>query len=68
MAILEHWKHKIKDLQGKFLSISHQHIFRQFNSEADILSKKAIGCFEGLMIFKEILDKQVVTRGTFQTY
>jgi hypothetical protein len=38
---IEGWKQKTRDLANSFQDISFQHIYRVFNKEADILSKKA---------------------------
>jgi ribonuclease HI len=41
-SAIEGWKHKTKELIKKNQEISFQHIFRDFNKEADQLSKQAI--------------------------
>lgn len=58
----------IRDNEGKFQSISYRHIFRQFNSEADIPSKNALDNVEGHMYFEEVFDSQVVARGSIQVF
>ena len=40
---LEHWLRKMKDLIRQFSTLSFQHIFREYNTLADGLSKRAIG-------------------------
>jgi hypothetical protein len=39
---IEGWKIRTKDLIKNFQAISFHHIFREFNKEADQLSKKAL--------------------------
>ena len=40
---LEHWMTQVKALKAQFKSLMFQHIYREFNMEADDLSKKAMG-------------------------
>jgi ribonuclease HI len=47
VSALEGWKNRIKDLIKRFQSISFHHVYRNFNSEADVLSKHALGEPEG---------------------
>jgi ribonuclease HI len=47
VCAVEGWKTRIKDLIKRFQSISFHHIYRNFNSEADMLSKQALGEPEG---------------------
>jgi len=39
VSLVEGWKVRIKLLAQKFHSISVQHIYRNFNTDADVLSK-----------------------------
>jgi hypothetical protein len=48
---VEGWKTRIKALSKNFLSISYQHIFRNFNTEADKLSKLAFEDIEGTLFY-----------------
>jgi hypothetical protein len=47
VSALEGWKTRIKDLIKCFQSINFHHIYKNFNSEADVLSKQALGEPEG---------------------
>jgi ribonuclease HI len=42
VAALESWKERTKETSHCFIKISVTHIFREENSEADTLSKKAL--------------------------
>jgi ribonuclease HI len=48
---IEGWKQRIRALRSKFLAISFEHIYREFNKEADLLSKKALQEPEGVITF-----------------
>ena len=50
---LEHWILRVKDLIGHFRIVTFQHVFREFNSLADDLSKKAIGMGPGRIFWEE---------------
>jgi ribonuclease HI len=41
-SAIEGWKSRIKDLIKSFHAISFEHIYREFNVEADLLSKQGI--------------------------
>jgi hypothetical protein len=51
VSALEGWKTRIKALSKYFLSISYQHIFRDFNVEANKLSKLALEDTEGILFY-----------------
>jgi hypothetical protein len=42
VAVLDCWKERTKDAAQLFRNISFKHIFREENSEADSLSKRAL--------------------------
>jgi ribonuclease HI len=48
---IEGWKKRIKILIQKFHSIDFQHIYRDFNTDAEFLSKQAMIEPEGLVTF-----------------
>jgi len=50
-SAIEGWKHRTKELIKRFQEISFQHIFRDFNKEADQLSKQAIREPDGRISF-----------------
>jgi hypothetical protein len=51
VSSVEGWKVRIKLLAQKFHSISFQHIYRNFNTDADVLSKQAMGEPEGMVSY-----------------
>jgi ribonuclease HI len=48
---IEGWKHRTKELIQKFQEISFHHIFRDFNKEADQLSKQVIHEPDGIISY-----------------
>ena len=44
---LEPWKNKVKDLLSDFLQVDIKHTWRDFNQDADYLSKQALQLKEG---------------------
>jgi ribonuclease HI len=48
---IEGWKSRIKDLIKHFHFVSFEHIFRNFNMEADLLSKQALREPEGRITY-----------------
>jgi ribonuclease HI len=48
---IEGWKLRTKELASNFLGINFQHIFREFNKEADDLSKQALLAPKGRLSF-----------------
>jgi ribonuclease HI len=51
VCAIEGWKARIKDLIKSFNLVSFEHIYRNFNMDADLLSKQALGEPEGSIIF-----------------
>jgi ribonuclease HI len=51
VSALEGWKNRILILIKKFQNISFHHVYRHFNTEADSLSKQALGEPEGQISF-----------------
>jgi hypothetical protein len=50
-STIEGWKIRTKDLIKKFQAISFHHIYREFNKEADQLSKQALLEYEGKITY-----------------
>jgi ribonuclease HI len=48
---IEGWKIKIRDLATTFQGINFQHIFREYNEEADKLSKQALSSPKGRLTY-----------------
>jgi hypothetical protein len=53
VAALEGWKIRIKELTKLFRSITYQHIYRDFNMEADKQSKLALEVSEGYIYYHQ---------------
>jgi ribonuclease HI len=53
---LESWKNRIRDLIKNFREISFAHIYREYNREADLLSKQAIQKPEGKISYYTWVD------------
>ena len=53
---LKAWCENIKDLTTLFTSIDFQHVYREYNERADILSKEALQLASGLPSFKEFYE------------
>jgi ribonuclease HI len=49
VTTLEGWKHRTTMLVNRFTTVQFFHIFREFNIEADRLSKKALLAPEGII-------------------
>jgi hypothetical protein len=55
---LHFWKKQIESLIMEFSAIEFIHSFREFNQEADNLSKHALGLQEGMLKFYRMEDGQ----------
>jgi hypothetical protein len=62
VASIEGWKKITKILIHNFQSITFQHIFRVFNSDADSLSKHALMETEGLITFYKWTNGEEISR------
>jgi hypothetical protein len=51
VCYIESWKKRTLDLCKKFQRLSFHHIYREFNKEADKLSKEALRAPEGRITF-----------------
>ena len=60
VSLLAQWKSIIDSLKGNFYFISFRHVYMQFNTTIDSLSKTSIGHEEGHIYF-EVYMKQRVT-------
>jgi len=65
---LVHWCQRTKSLISSFSEITFQHIFRELNSVADGLSKKAVGLQAGLLHFEELKDNIICSRGSLKLF
>jgi hypothetical protein len=60
LLYLHSWKDQIKSLKTSFEEIQFMHIHREFNSEADKLSKKALDNTMGCFYYEEFFKENVV--------
>ena len=60
VSLLAQWKSIIDNLKENFYFISFKHVYMQFNTSIDSLSKNSIGHEEGHIYF-EVYMKQRVT-------
>jgi len=58
---LAHRGSRVQELITLFEQIQFEHIFREHNMEADKLSKKGIGCPEGILQIEEIKDGNIIS-------
>jgi len=65
---LVHHCSRVRELITHFEQIQFQHIFRQHNMEADCLSKKGIGCTEGLLQIEEIEDGYIKSSSSHRIF
>jgi ribonuclease HI len=65
---LNSWKTKIERLRDMFYGINFMHVHRQFNKEADILSKKALSSLSGWLFVEEIFEGLVTKNDRFHMF
>lgn len=61
---LQHWCRCTKDMFYSFAHLNFEHIYRCFNKEADILSKRVLGSPLGYLYYAEYVDAKVVDKGS----
>lgn len=59
---------EVRRISEHFDAITCQRIFREANTEADLLSKQALGPFDGHLRFCEMLNGAVVDQGNLITF
>jgi hypothetical protein len=68
LIYLSHWKDKIRCLKNGFETINFMHIHRQYNKEADNLSKKALNDSLGWLFFEDLDNGSIVRSGKFYIF
>lgn len=68
MASLEAWKYRVEQLLTKFTHLDNQHIYRQYNTEADDLSKKKNLLQEGTCLAKGFKSCLLIFEHKFRLY
>lgn len=66
--LLQHWCSHIKGLVSQFSNTSFQHVYREYNKEADQLSKRGLSCTMGSLYFEEYLGSTVISNGVHILY
>ena len=65
---LEAWCENIKELYALFSSIDYQHVYREYNVRAYILSKEALQLETGLLSFMEYYEGIVIGEDSIQQF
>ena len=65
---LERCLFQVKDIFGHFSSLTFQHVYREFNSLADELSKRAIGLGVGWLFFEEHIEGDLTDSGSLNLH
>ena len=65
---LIHWCDRILALKSHFSTISFTHIYREYNSSADSLSKEALTLDMGVLKCKEYYDGEMIGCTTIQLF
>ena len=65
---LEAWCENIKELSTLFSSIDYQHIYREYNKRAYILSKEALQLTIDLLSFTEYYEGIVIGEASTQLF
>jgi len=66
--ILQHWCSRIQVLVSHFSVTCFQHVYREFNMEADRLSKRGLGCTMGTLYYEEFLGATVINHGAHRIF
>ena len=68
VASLEDWNEKILQLANQFTLLDNQHIFHDYNSQADDLSKKGLQLEEGTMFIEEYKDNEFISENLYNFF
>ena len=60
---LSHWLSRVGNLLCSFTKTTFHHIYKEYNSVADTLSKKVIDDKLGCIFFEELLNRIVINSG-----
>ena len=60
---LNHWLVSTKYVMNDFLGLSFNHVYRELNADADLLSKITLGEMDGKLHYSLFLDDSVVREG-----
>ena len=65
---LKHWMNRVKALKAQFRVLQFQHIYREFNIEADVLSKRAMGIGTCMIFWEQYMGDSPMSSGTLDFY
>ena len=60
MLLLDQWSIRVMDLKVWFSCLSFTHLYHEFNSVADSLSKMDLWEMDGLIHFEEWLEEELI--------
>ena len=60
---LDHWMNQIRILKAQFKDLRFQHIYREYNLEADDLSKKALNIGTDRIFWDEYVGDKLLCSG-----
>ena len=60
---LYHWKYKISIVKENIIFVSFQHIYRECNKQANMLSNKALNVEEGFIFFEGTQGNHLMNSG-----
>ena len=65
---LDHWMRRIRCLIREFTYINFRHIYREYNIEANCLSKLLIGAMDGFLFVEEYIDGFLFASGSLNLF
>ena len=65
---LSHWLDRILLKKKEFSWISFDHVYREFNKDADDLSKMVLGDMDGLIHYSFVLEGVVIEAGSLDFF
>jgi hypothetical protein len=66
--VLQDWKRRIQTLRSSFSSVKALHIHREFNTQADKLSKLGLSSQFGLLQVEEFEEEALISSSTFSPF
>lgn len=67
LSILSIWMARIRELAASFRSINYNHIFKEQNQLADLLSKRGIGVIPGKYFFAVYYQNSLLSVGSIDS-
>ena len=66
--VLHHWTKRVRGLLDSGLPLTILHVYREFNTHADTLSKQAIGLHHGLIYWKKFVQDSLIKKGVLNYF